>query len=133
MKNIFLAILMGLAIYSNAQSRKTLKDNKVKTITTWRYDKTGKKMKETVETYDTKGNLIDKKNYDKNTGKLKSHTTYKYNPQNKKIEETSYDTNGKKKKIIRYTYQNGLKIQKEVLDGNGNPKSKKVYQITQYE
>ena len=133
MKNIFLGILMSLAIYGNAQSRKTLKDNRVKTITVWRYDAAGKKTKEAVKTYDKNGNLTDEKTYDKNTGKQKSHITYKYNTSNKKIEETIFDANGKKKKTIRYTYKNGLKTQKEVLDNKGKQKYKKVYEITQYE
>lgn len=132
MKQLFLFILLGIVISGNAQSRKTLKDNRVKTITTWQYDKLGEKVKKTVKTYNQQGNLIDKKSYDKDTKKLKSHSSYKYNAQNKKTEETKYNTNGKKKKIIRYTYKNGIKIQKKVLDGNGKLKSKKVYEIVTY-
>lgn len=132
MKQLFLFILLGTVISGNAQSRKTLKDNRVKMITTWQYDKLGKKVKKSVKTYNQQGNLIDKKSYDKDTKKLKSHYSYQYNAQNKKTEETKYDTNGKKKKIIRYTYKNGIKTQKEVLDGNGKLKSKEVYEIVTY-
>lgn len=131
MKNILILVLSLVISLGYGQSRKTIKTNNVKSIVTWNYDKTGKKTKKSVETYDVNGNLIDIIKYD-STGKQKSHVANKYDKENNKIEETTFEVTGKIKKVNKYTYRNGLKTEKNVYDGNNNLKSKKVYEISRY-
>jgi hypothetical protein len=113
-----------------AQSRKDIKESKVKTMTVYRSDfKTGKevKNKESVSKFDENGNTLDEIKYE-NDGKFQEHFSYTYNSDNDKTSETEYDAAGKATKVTKFTYNtNGDKLSETEYDAAG-----KVTKISKY-
>lgn len=95
MKKLLLILpLLVLGYCSFSQSDKEIRQNKIKTITFWQSEKDNPSStyKESVETYDKNGNLIQRIKYRKD-GTVDSKETYKYDKYDNKIEEFEYDNN----------------------------------------
>ncbi len=132
--NKLLVLLLFLGLFTNAQSKKQIKANNIKQITSYNYiTKLGKtyKIKDNYHVYNEKGYLIKEVEYNKE-GKLKYVKKYYYNSDNDKIKEESFDSANKLKKTTLYEYKDGLKISKKVLDYKGNLISKKEYEYVHY-
>ena len=129
-----LVLLLFLGLFVNAQSKKELKENKIKQITTYNYvNKLGKtyKIKDNYHVYNEKGYLVKEVEYNKE-GKLKFVKKYYYNSDNDKIKEELFDNTNKLKKPTLYNYKDGLKISKKVLNAKGELISKKEFEYIHY-
>ncbi|MEI6696666.1 MAG: hypothetical protein WCO13_11415 [Bacteroidota bacterium] len=148
-----------LCIYSSvfAQSKKEIRENKIKTETIFNTKTTDdKEVKDTYTVYDNNGNVIEKTDYNKDgvikttekhifsanknkieetlydaIGKLISKTSFVYNSSDEKIGEIDYDGNGNILKQSYTTYDaRGFKIEKKIFDGNKKLISVKKYVYT---
>ena len=129
---MFLFLFLGLFV--NAQSKKELKENKIKQITTYNYvNKLGKtyKIKDNYRVYNEKGYLVKEVEYNKE-GKLKFVKKYYYNSDSDKIKEELFDNTNKLEKTTLYNYKDGLKISKKVLNTKGDLISKKEFEYIHY-
>jgi len=129
---IIMFLFFGLLV--NAQSKKELKQNKIKQITTYNYiTKLGKtyKIKDNYRVYNEKGYLVKEVEYNKD-GKLKFVKKYYYNSDNDKIKEELFDNDNKLKKTTLYKYKDGLKISKKVLNAKGVLISKKEFEYSHF-
>lgn len=115
MKKLLLLLpLLILGYYSFSQSDKEIKQNKIKTITTWQSEKENpsSSYKESVETYDKFGILIQRIKYKKD-GSVDSKETFKYDKFQNKIEEFEYDGNNAVVKHKVYVYNSFQKKTEE--------------------
>jgi antitoxin component YwqK of YwqJK toxin-antitoxin module len=106
-----------------AQSKKDIKNNKVKAIT----EIVTKDGKVTKDTFVKNGNALEEINFD-NLGKIKERTVCKYNNINEKSEKVSFDANGKQ--ITKETYKYNAdeeKIEENIYNGNNILVSRSVY------
>src|SRR6185436_9701329 len=159
MKNKFLVLLVAafISILSvNAQSKKDLKKNKVKSF--HQVHTSVENNKETtvdalVQKFDNDGNVTEEINYDKEgkvkshftavydkngdkteeqvfeeDGKLKKKKTYKYNAKGDRTEEYHNDPSGKLIEKIIFSYNaNGDKVAEVTMDPSNNPTEKTFY------
>ncbi|HTF80577.1 MAG TPA: hypothetical protein VL947_02590 [Cytophagales bacterium] len=153
MKNIlFILLLLSVGLF--AQSKPTIKKNKIKSTTTeaTKVEEGKTVIKKEVEVYDDNGNVIEKAVYvndklqEKNTyafnkngdetqhvyynsdGSVKKKVQFKYNSNNDETEEATYDAAGNliKKKVSDYN-NFGEKTTETVYDGKGTLIEKSVY------
>ena len=152
---ILICVALSAGVY--AQKKKEIKENKIKSITTWQgnkkdskaegykldytlYDRSGRWLektefkkdgsidkKETVK-YDAYDNKIEETDFDtKQGGSVNKKVTYKYNAKGDCIEEAEYKAGVLNTKSV-YTYNaNGQKTTEMVYDGAGNLQKKHVY------
>jgi hypothetical protein len=128
----FLIFLTTIVV--NAQSKKDIKENNVKGITSYNYvTKLGKttKIKDNYKEYNNKGLLIKHIEYNKE-GKLKETFNYYYDSNDNKIKEEFFNEFNKLQTTTIYTHKNGLKTSKIVKNAEGAVISKKEYEITFY-
>ncbi len=133
--NKLIIIFIFFSLISNAQSKKELKENNIKRVTTYNYiTKFGKvyKLIDNYKEYNNKGYITKEVEYNKE-GKLKYIKKIYYNENNKKIKEELFDRNKKIEKVTTYEYENNLKISKKVTDGKGAIISKKKYEYLKFE
>ena len=127
-KTIFFIFFLMLTVALFAQSKKQVKEFKIKSTTIWKADNTNTSpIKKEYEEFDKSGRtttLIDYKS-DGTTIKLKKTT--KYNADGDEIEECEYDANGLIKKTITAYKANGDKSSETEYDGKGNIVKKSIY------
>lgn len=132
--NKLIIIFVFIGFFANAQSKKNIKKNNIKEITTYNYvTKLAKtyKIKDNYSEYNEKGYLIKEINYNKE-GKIKYTKKYYYDTDNNKIKEEVFSANNKLEKTIITTYKNGLKTSKIVKNNNGSVISKKEIEYTHF-
>src|SRR5437868_1908222 len=124
----FVAFISILSI--NAQSKKDLKKNKVKSF--HQVHTSIENNKETtvdalVQKLDGNGNVLEEINYDKE-GKIKSHFTATYDKNGDKSEEVVFDEDGKIKKKKAYKYNaKGDRTEESHMDASGKLTEKIIY------
>ena len=130
-----IVFLLFAGLFVNAQSKKELKENKIKQITTYNYiTKLGKtyKVKDKYRVFNVKGYLVKEVEYNKE-GKLKFIKKYYYNSDNDKIKEELFDNAKKLEKTTLYSYKEGLKVSKKVFNGKGVLVSKKEFEYLHFD
>ena len=103
-KTIILLASLALALTVQAQSKKEIKANKIKSITVWQADILNEKAngyKDSYEEFDADGHSITSIDYNKD-GSIQKKETTTYNANGKKIEETEFDA--KENKNLKRTY-----------------------------
>lgn len=157
MKKTFFTLLLFIAVLAvNAQSKKEIKANKLKSTTVWQadnssgttvtykdtyeeYDKEGHTTlhveyksdgtitKKQTAVYDSYGNKTEDTDFDLKDNK-NTKTTYKYNANNDKTEEVEYNGSGAVVKKTVFTYNaNGDKTGELITDASGNILKKIVF------
>jgi len=152
---ILICIALSSGVY--AQKKKEIKENKIKSITTWQankkdakaegykleytlYDRSGRWLekidynkdgsidkKETVK-YDAYDNKIEETKFvAKQSGSVNKKVTYKYNANGDCTEEVEYKAGVVTKKSVYTNNANGKKTVEMVYDGAGNLLKKHVY------
>ncbi|MEI6123071.1 MAG: hypothetical protein WCQ95_05515 [Bacteroidota bacterium] len=142
---LFVSLIVTVSL--QAQSKKELKANNIKSITVWQADaKTDKAdgYKESYEEYDKNGRTIVKIEYNKD-GSIIRKETAKFDAYGNKIEETIYNTkeNAKDNKNEKRTYKfnanndkteeveynAGVLVKKTIFsyNANGNKSTEMVY------
>ena len=132
--NRLIILLLFATVFVNAQSKKELKENNIKQITTYNYvTKLGKtyKIKDNYRVFNEKGYLIKEVEYNKE-GKLKYVKKFYYNSDNDKTKEEYFNNSNQLEKTTLYTYKNGLKTSKKVLNAKGVLISKKEFEYEHY-
>lgn len=130
-----IVFLLFAGLFVNAQSKKELKENNIKQITTYNYiTKLGKtyKVKDKYRVFNVKGYLVKEVEYNKE-GKLKFIKKYYYNSDNDKIKEELFDNAKKLEKTTLYSYKEGLKVSKKVFNGKGVLVSKKEFEYLHFD
>jgi len=122
----FPILIFSTSLSISAQSKKDIKNNKVKTVTEI-ITKDGKTIKDAFHRCDKNGNVLEETNYD-NLGKIKERTTYKYNNINEKSEKVSFDAAGKQTAKETYKYNaDEEKSEENIYNGNNILVSRSVY------
>jgi hypothetical protein len=125
-----LVLLVLICATISAQSKNSIKENKVRSVTEYKQDvdKNGAKTKESYTLYDANGNILEEIEYD-SAGKIKNHSKYQYDSNNNKIKETELTPDGKISKTYEYKYSStGLRTERSTYDAAGKLKSKRLYQ-----
>jgi hypothetical protein len=130
MKNyIYIFIIVFFTIPLQAQKKKSIQANKIKSTTVLNEDyekNNGRSVKESYTKFDESGNIAEEIEYD-DYGKEKKHIISEYDDSDNKIKEIYINQKGVKEKVIEYKYEEGLKTEKIVYLPNGKVKSKKKY------
>jgi hypothetical protein len=157
MKKLFLILFLSFAVIGlQAQSKKEIKANKIKSTTTYQadnsngtavtykdqydeFDKDGRTTKhveynsdgsikrQETTVYDANGNKTEETEYDVKDN-INTKKVSKYNVSNDKTEEAEYNGSGTLLKTTVYTYNaNGDKTGEIVTDATGNILKKIVY------
>lgn len=131
MKFFFSIILSTLVFCSvNAQSKKEVKDNKIKTVTEQVSATEGGKevqYKDSYTTFDKNGNVTEQTEYNRD-GSVKKKLVIKYDSFKNKVEELEYEGAALKQKRL-FTYNsNGDKTIEATFDGTGKLIKKETYE-----
>lgn len=129
-KIIFIISTLCLCTFTNAQSPKEAKEAKIlkKTTSEINIEKGEKKpIIEKEETFNTDGEIVELKEYDK-VGKLSNWVKYTFDANNNLIKETYLKPSGNIDKSIVYIYENGVKAQKQYFDDKDRMLKKKIYE-----
>jgi hypothetical protein len=127
-------ILISLLIVSQliiAQSKETIIEKGIVVKTTYKQDlEDGEKERriDKIETFNSKGELVDLKIYNSGGKYAKDWFVYTYNSDGKLIEELEYDSKKKLKDRTVYKYVDGLRTSKEVFDAKGRLSRKTTYE-----
>ncbi len=124
--------LTVLSISCFSQSRKEISKAGVKKITETdiRYEN-GKEVKVvlSVTSYNSSGNVVECKEYDKKAGAFKKHEKFSYNSNGDVVKIVEFDSKGNETKHTVYKYNSdGMRTLREVYEPPGKLKSKRVYQ-----
>lgn len=123
---LFVSLILGGNLAVQAQSKKDIKNNKVKSITEV-IVKGDKTYNDTFQSFNKNGNVLEEIKYD-NSGKIKERVTYKYNKSNKKSEQITFDASGNQKGKETYKYNaDEEKNEESIYDGNNKLISRSVY------
>lgn len=123
---LFVILILCGNLAVQAQSKKDIKSNKVKSVTEV-IVKGDKTYNDAFQSFNKNGNTLEEINYD-NTGKIKERITYKYNNSNKKSEQITYDSSGKQKERETYKYNaDDEKVEENLYNGNNILISKSVF------
>ncbi len=157
MRILFILLSALLVLPAYGQGKKTVKRNKIKTVTETRTEDS-KTLTEEKTYFDREGREIERHTYNKD-GELKTihKYKYKYNSNDDVVEETELDAQGnqKEKRVVKYnnlgdkieelwydeknqlkkrqltTYDaRGLKTERKTYDAQGNLKSIKKFVYT---
>lgn len=111
-----------------AQSKKEIRNANIEVISEYK-EQDGQKYLGKTELYDSTGNLVEEKSYDK-YGDVTEHKTWVFNSEGKKIEENDLDpASGKYLKQKKYTYTNGeVSIKEEYVKGKLTETTEYSYQ-----
>lgn len=119
LKYPILLCLLFSAFLVSAQSEKEIKQNKIKSITTWSTDNdegNTSPRKEMYESFDKNGNTLIRIKYKKD-GSVNSKETFKYDKNQNKTEEIEYDGENKVVSHKAYAY-NSFQKKTEELEYN---------------
>ena len=122
-------MIMGCSVF--AQSKKTIVENKIKLVSSYEQDiHQGEKelILEKEEYYNTKGELIELKEFDEK-GRIKKWEKYSYSSEGQLTEEKILNYRGNTEKRIEHTYQNGIKVGKLYFDDKNRLYKKKRYEF----
>lgn len=123
---IFIIITSLISVVGLSQSKKQVKANKIKASMVTSIEN-GKTINESKTIFDSKGNAIEKTDYNKE-GTLKATHKLKYNSEGDETEDEEYDANNKliEKTITKYN-ANADKIEELITDASGKTIKKHVY------
>ncbi len=124
-----LMLLLFVPAICFSQDRKTIKKKQIKSQTVYEYfieEGIKDPVIESVERYDTTGNVIELKEFNKE-GVVKNWQTFKYDVDRNKIEETILDPKGKVMDRTVWIYKEGLIKEKQYFDGRDRMYKRKEY------
>lgn len=129
-KKTIISILLVIAVFSlKAQSKKTIRSNDISSQTVYEYF-IGEGLKEpvveTITSYDSVGNVIELKEYNKG-GEVKTWERYSYDSNGNKIEEIRLDAKGEQDEREVWIYTEGLLTGKEYYDKRDRLYKRKEY------
>jgi len=132
MKKIVVFAIALLPIFAVAQSKKEVRDNKIKSTTvekTEQRDGQTFTYKDSYEEFDKNGNTILKIEYSK-SGEIKKKYTFKFDSFGNEIENTKYDrkSGGTIKTETKYDAM-GEKSEETETDSEGNVLQKQTYKV----
>ncbi|HNQ68285.1 MAG TPA: hypothetical protein PKN32_07895 [Bacteroidales bacterium] len=132
MKQVLFFVIALLPVFVLAQSKKEVRDNKIKSTTIEKTEqKDGQSItyKEFYEEYDKNGNTILKIEYSK-AGDIKKKSTYKFDNFGNVVEKTEYDrkSGATVKTTTKYDAM-GEKSEETETDSEGNIIQKQTYKV----
>jgi len=133
MKNnqLYIVLLLSgiLSLSVSAQSKKTLREKGIKSLTVNEYfleENTKKPVIESYEVYNEEGDLIEIKEFN-SSGIIKKWEKYSYNEDGDIVEEVFLNDKGKVDITEKTIYKDGLRVEKQFFDSKGKLYKKKVY------
>lgn len=115
----------------NAQSQKKIIQKGIKVVKTTEMhldDGDDEYWVDKIETYDSRGNLIEYKEYSDKGDDLKEWIKYKYDSNSNCIEEIELNERGEQKKRTVTIFKDDLKIERHYYDDRDRLKEKKKYE-----
>lgn len=109
-----------------AQKKKEIKKNKIKSVTIYSSDPTGKEFKESFMRYDGSGNVLEEAEF-KSDGSVVKKELNKYNKASEKTEHIIYAGAAVKKKVVTIYNAENVKIGEEEYDPAGKLLKKEVF------
>lgn len=129
---LFLWILSFVIIAAPllGQSKTTIREKKISSITVQEYfvaEGMDKPVVESIETYDENGNLLEIKEFN-SKGELKLWEKYTYNEEGDLVETQFFNTRGKLERKEINVYSNGLRTEKQYYNNKNKLVKHKVYE-----
>ncbi len=123
---INILLFLGLSLVSFSQSKKQVKEHKIKTTIVVTIEN-GKTINENKTVFDAKGHELEVTDYTKE-GNLKAVHKYAYNSEGDEIEDAQYDANNKltEKKTTKYNSKND-KVEENYFDASGKLTKKHLF------
>lgn len=128
---VFFMALLVTALNTNAQSKKEIIKKGIEVKRIYKQDvKDGEDELyiEKEEFYNSRGDLLEMKEYADNGKKIKDWFQYKYDADGNLIEEIELNSKGEVKERIVTHYENGLKTHREYYDDKNRLKEKRAYE-----
>ena len=130
-KPLYIALLLSgiLSLSVSAQSKKTLREKNIISLTVNEYfleENANKPVVELYEAYNEEGELIEIKEFN-SSGIIKRWEKYAYNEDGDIIEEVFLNDKGKVDTTEKTIYKDGLRVEKQFYDAKGKLYKKKVY------
>ena len=126
---LFVAILVLGAGIASAQSKKTIREKKIVSVTVNEYfleEGMVDPVVESIEKFNAKGELVEVKEFNK-SGDVKKWEKYAYDADGNLVEEVFLDMKGRVSRTEKTIYDGDLKVQKNYFDNKDYLYKKKVY------
>lgn len=129
LKIIGLGMLLGLAVTSFGQGKKTMKEKGIVSRTVKEYfieEGMDEPVVESVEKYNERGELSEIQEFNKR-GEVKRWERYVYDEEGNVVEEVFLDPRGKIERTEKSIFRDGLKVEKHYYNNRGKLYKKKEY------
>ena len=126
----FITMLLLMAAISWGQSRKTVREKGISSITVQEYfieEGMRDPLVETIEKYDKNGDLVELMEYNKE-GEVKKWEKYAFDDDGNLVEEVFLDGKGRITRTEKNIYSDGLRVEKQFYNSKGNLYKRKVYE-----
>jgi hypothetical protein len=124
-----LVALLLVTITTYGQSKKTIREKGIMTITVQEYfieEGMDQPVVESKETYNSEGELIEIQEFNRR-GDIRLWEKYVYNEDGELVEEVFLDERGKVTRTEKSVYNDGLRIEKQFFNDRGKLFKKKEY------
>ena len=129
-KIIFMVVMFFLMVaVTNAQSKKTIREKGISSITVNEYfieEGMDEPVVESIQRFNDEGELLELKEFNKKE-EVKRWEKYLYNDDGKVVEQIFLDEKGRIIETEKYIYDDKLRIEKQYYNKKGNLYKKKVY------
>lgn len=125
-----MVLLLAVTAYATGQSKKTIREAGIESITVQEYfiaEGMDEPVVESVEKFNKDGELVEIKEFNKR-GEVKNWERYVYDSEGNLVEEIFLDEKGLVTESEKNIYKDGLRIEKQFYNKKGNLYKKKEYQ-----
>jgi YD repeat-containing protein len=124
-----LIIIFCLAVSGYGQSKKTIREKGINSITVQEYfieEGMDEPLVESVEKFNEQGDLIELQEYNRR-GEVTKWERYAYDEDGNLVEEVFLDQRGKVERTEKNIYEDGLRVEKQFYNERGRLYKKKEY------
>lgn len=125
-----MVLLMAVTVYATGQSKKTIREEGIASITVQEYfleEGMDEPVVESIEKFNEDGELVEIKEYNKK-GDIKRWERYVYDADGHLVEEVFLDEKGRITETEKNIYEDELRIEKQFYNSKGDLYKKKVYE-----